>query len=305
MNDRFDCIIIGAGPAGLTAALYLARFRRRVLVVHDGTARALRIPQTHNVPGYADGVAGPALIDRMTAHAAAYGATILPGRVEVLAADDGGYACTLADCRTVRGRSVILATGILLNQVPLAHDAHEAAIDAGILRYCAVCDAYEHIDKAIGVIGCDESGVAQAMFLRRYSENITLIPRHFSELTDGDRRALFMAGVAVVDQAMIDLDPQADAMQLWLEGSLEPLRFDVVYPALGTRPRTELALALGLRVGDDGCLPATAPAGTDAPGFFAAGDVVAGLDQISVAMGHGAIAATKAHAWLRDVAGEI
>ena len=69
-----DCIIVGAGPAGLTAALYMARYRRRVLVLHDGTARALRIPLTHNAPGYPEGISGSDLIDRMARHALEYGA---------------------------------------------------------------------------------------------------------------------------------------------------------------------------------------------------------------------------------------
>src|SRR5688572_3653170 len=76
MPERWDCLIVGAGPAGLSAALYMARYHRTVLVLHDGKARALRIPQTHNVPGFPDGISGPALIERMTRHACEYGAVV-------------------------------------------------------------------------------------------------------------------------------------------------------------------------------------------------------------------------------------
>ena len=77
----WDCIVVGAGPGGLTAALYLARYRRRVLVVHDGKARALRIPLTHNVPGFPEGVCGTDLIEHMTEHATRYGAEMAEGHV--------------------------------------------------------------------------------------------------------------------------------------------------------------------------------------------------------------------------------
>jgi thioredoxin reductase (NADPH) len=300
MAEQFDCIIVGAGPAGLTAALYMARFRRRVLVVHDGTARALRIPLTHNVPGYVDGIAGPKLIERMSRHAEEYGATIVTGKVAAIEPKGTGFALGLEDGRSLPTRTVILATGIWLNQVPLPHDTHEAAIEAGILRYCAVCDAYEHIGKNIGVIGCDDSGVAQALFLRRYSDQVTLIPRTFSELSEEDRSQLADAGVRLIEQAMVDLEATPGSMLVWLEASLDPLRFDVIYPALGTRPRTDLARDLGLEVDDGGCLPPSSPMQTSIPGVFAAGDIVSGLDQISVAIGHGAVAATKAHGWLRE-----
>ena len=101
---------------------------------------------------------------------------------------------------------------------------------------------------------------------------------------------------------MAALRPRGDGFDVQLEGVDAPLAFDVVYPALGTRQRTELAAALGLRLDDAGAVPATAPLGTAVPGLYCAGDIVDGLDQISVAMGHGAAAATRAHNWLRQLA---
>jgi thioredoxin reductase (NADPH) len=89
-------------------------------------------------------------------------------------------------------------------------------------------------------------------------------------------------------------------MRLYLEGEPEPLAFDVIYPAFGTRPRNALAKALGIPIGEGGTVPADAPFGTACPGVYCAGDVVEGLDQISVAMGQAAVAATRAHNWLRE-----
>lgn len=298
--DLYDCIVVGAGPAGLSAALYLARYRRRTLVLHDDSARALRIPKTHNAPGFADGISGPDLIARMTNHAAEYGAQFDQARVSTAATDGDGFVLSADDGRQWRSRAVILATGINLNQIDLPHDDHEQAIRDNILRYCPVCDAYEHIDKRIGIIGCDESGAAEALFMRRYSRDITLVPRAFADLEADDLQQMRDAGIRVIENPVERYEPGAREMRIWLKGVSEPLSFDVIYPALGVTPRTGLAAQLGIAVDAKGRCQPGAVFATAVPGAWCAGDIVDGLDQISVAMGHGAIAGTKAHNWLRE-----
>ena len=302
-DNTADCIIIGAGPAGLTAALYMARYRRRVLVLHDGTARALRIPLTHNAPGYPEGISGPDLIDRMTRHAFDHGAEMTVARVRAARHDDAIFSLETDEGDMWQARTLILATGLHLNQIPLNHDTHEAAIRAAVLRYCPICDAYEHIDKMIGVIGCDTQGGNEAMFLRRFSRDVTLIPRSYAELTTQEREALEQAGITVMATPARAYRMDSDRLTVVLEDDTHRA-FDVVYPALGVRPRTELAEALGLAIDDSGCLDAQTPFETQVPGLYSAGDIVEGLDQINVAIAHGAIAATKAHNWLRERDGE-
>lgn len=300
----WECIIIGAGPAGLTAALYMARFRRKVLVLHDGSARALRIPKTHNAPGFPDGVTGPDLIARMSEHATGFGAEV--AEAEIVSAQQNGdrFELLSGDGRSWRTRSLILATGVAHNEIKIDTGGHQAAIAAGILRYCPVCDGYEHIDTAIGVIGCDSQGAAEALFLRRFSSDVTLVPLNFAELDKGELAAMREVGITVVEHPVARLDALPHRMDVYLEENAQPLSFDVVYPALGVTPRTELAAALGLSFCPSGELAMSAPFGTRVEGLYAAGDVVEGLDQISVAMGHGAVAATKAHNWLRERDGE-
>lgn len=292
-------VVIGAGPAGLTAALYLARFCRKVLVLHDGMSRALRIPKTHNVPGFPDGVAGAELIERMTRHAIHFGARIEEAAIERVERASGSFLLSASDAQ-YEARAVVLASGIVLNEIDLPHAVHEAAISAGVLRYCPVCDGFEHRDARIGVVGCDSNGAAEALFLRQYTRDITLMPLHHPDLSPAQARELSRAGIAIESGPLVRLEPNPDRMNVLLEGRGAPLTFDVIYPALGCRPRAELAAQLGIDLEDEGCVPLAAVTASSVPGFFAAGDVVAGLDQISVAMGHGALAATKAHNWLRD-----
>lgn len=96
-----DTLVIGAGPAGLTSAMYLSRFMRSCTVIHDGTARASRIPLTHNVPGFPDGVTGPDLLSKMLSHAAECGARIVEGHVVRLWTDDGNFCAELSDGATM------------------------------------------------------------------------------------------------------------------------------------------------------------------------------------------------------------
>lgn len=299
MADAWDCIIVGAGPSGLSAALYMARYRRKVLVLHDGTSRALRIPTTHNAPGFAGGISGPDLIERMVAHAMEYGAEVREASVTSAAKEGDRFHLATSDGERHSSLTLILATGTALNQIPLAHDVHEAAIQAGVLRYCPICDGYEHTGARIGVIGCDEQGASEALFLRQYSERVTLIPRAFTELTAAQLDELADSGISVIPRAAQRYEPRERYMEVHVEGQAEPLVFDVIYPALGCRQRTELAKALGLRVNEAGAVDARSPYGTTIAGLYCVGDIVDGLDQISVAMGHGAVAATRAHNYLR------
>ena len=303
MEQPWECIVVGAGPGGLSAALYMARFRRRVLVVHDGRSRALRIPRTHNVPGFPDGVEGPELVERMAGHARRYGARLLEAEV-VSARHDGTFVLDTADGRELRAESLVLATGLHLNEPPLPQREHEAAIRAGVLRYCPVCDGYEHAGQRIAVLGCDSAGAGEALFLRQYSDDITLLPMDMPELTAAQQQELADAGVVVETRRVTALRPRDDRFEVQLEGQAGPAVFGVVYPALGTRQRTGLAAMLGVPLDVAGAVDAHAPLGTAVAGLYCAGDIVDGLDQISVAMGHGAVAATRAHNWLRECHGE-
>lgn len=199
-----DVIIVGAGPAGLTAALYLARYRRAPLVMHDGKGRALRIPLARNAPGFPEGVRGRKLIALMARHAVQYGAEIEEAEVASIEAERGGFRLHLGDGSTRAGRAVLLATGVDLNQIELPEAVHEAAIQAGVLRYCPICDGYEHISKRIGVIGCDTNGAAEALFLRRYSSHVTLMPLNRSELSPAEVLDLAEAGSGWKEAAFSD-----------------------------------------------------------------------------------------------------
>jgi thioredoxin reductase (NADPH) len=302
-----DVLIVGAGPAGLTAGMYLARYRRRVRIVHDGSSRALWVPRSRNIPGFPEGIAGPDLIARMSDHAVRYGAEIVESRVEEIACgqNDEGFRTRLADGATIDARGLILATGVDTNLAELDSGDHNVAVRNGVLRYCPICDGFEHSDERIAVLGSDLHGAAEAMFLRQYSSDVTLIPKWQVALTDRQRSELEASGVDVLEGRVLRLDATEEAMFVTIEGETEPRRFDTLYPAFGSTPRSELAAMLGPLTDPNGCIPFGAFSDGLLPGVYAAGDVIEGLDQISVAIGQAVMAATRLHNWLREQDGHV
>lgn len=298
-----DALVVGAGPAGLTAALYLARYRRRVQVVHDCTSRTLWVPRSRNVPGFPDGIVGEELIARMTRHAARYGAVIVEGRVVEVSAGGSGFSARLESGALIEAAGIILATGVETNLARLDAGNHLAAVKAGVLRYCPICDGYEHSHERIAVLGSDLHGAAEAMFLRQYSSDVTLIPQWQVALTDAQRAELEASSVEVLEGRVSRIEATDNTMLVTIEGEAEPRCFDILYPAFGSTPRSEIAAMLGPHTDDKGCLPMSACLEGLMPGAYAAGDVIEGLDQISVAIGQGAMAATRLHNWLREQEG--
>ena len=297
MDQQIDCLIVGGGPAGLTAAIYLARFLRSVAVVDAGGSRARWIPTSHNHAGFPDGITGPELLHRMAEQAERYGAVIHRGKVDHTAPTDGGFAIEAGDLR-LTSRAVLIATGTTNHRPPGLHAAvHDAAVAAGLLRYCPVCDGFEARGQRIAVLGGDKHGAAEALFLRHYSAAVTLLPVRSADLDAEARKALADAGIAVFEAAVTHLDFSGGMVSVGLaDGQL--LSFDTMYAALGSTANSHLAEELGLSLINEACIPPGDHMTTSLEGVWAAGDIVAGLNQISVAMGHAAVAATAIHNWL-------
>lgn len=285
-----DCLIIGGGPAGLTAAIYAARFRLSVRVVDGGHSRAAMIPLTRNHAGFPDGISGPDLLARMREQAAKYGAEIVDGWVESLSRDGEGFIATTAAGR-IEARSVLLATGVTNRRPPMDEDLHAAAVEAGRLRYCPVCDGYEVIDRKVAVIGSGSHAAREALFLRAYTADVTLIaPTADDDLEPQDRRELGAAGIRLIDGPAREVALEAEGLGLTYQG--RRLVFDAVYPSMGSDVHSALAAEVGAERTEDGCIKVDSHQRTSVPGLYAAGDVVVGLDQISHAMGEAGVAAT-------------
>jgi thioredoxin reductase (NADPH) len=292
MADQLDCLVIGGGPAGLTAAIYLARFHLDILVVDGGKSRALWIPCTRNHAGFPEGISGKELLERMREQACKYGAKVENEFVTKLERDEqsGLFTVTWGSGSAVT-RSVLIATGVTNRRPPMDEDLHDEALSRGLVRYCPICDGYEVTDKRVGVIGSGSHGVAEAVFIRSYTADVTLIaPDKALRLKPEDSRKLRDAGIECVDgpaQAVA-----IDRNCIVVDTAEGHYAFDSIYPALGSDTHTQLAEMVGAELSGDDCIRVDSHQRTSVPGLYAAGDVVIGLDQISHAMGEGGVAAT-------------
>jgi thioredoxin reductase (NADPH) len=284
-----DCLIIGGGPAGLTAAIYLGRYRRTARVLDSGESRALKIPLTHNYAGF-KGIAGPDLLARLREQATSFGALIEPSRVESLKRGDDRFVAFTAG-ENIHARFVLLATG-LLDVSPELTGKQAAPADA--VRYCPICDGYEAMDRKVGVLGTLHDAGEKALFLRTYTRQVTVFATNATDKPADMRDQLLKAGIEIVANdgppKFIGIHGISMAVR---EGNRQVV--DVLYPALGCWPRSELALPYGAARDSVGCLKVDARQQTTVDGLYAAGDVVTDLHQLSVAIGHAAIAATAIH----------
>jgi len=291
-EPTLDCLVIGGGPAGLTAAIYLARFHLDILVVDGGKSRAAWIPCTRNHAGFPDGISGEELLERMRAQAQKYGAKIDTEQVTKLERDEetGLFTATWGSgCR--QARAVLLATGVTNRRPLMDEKLHDDALARGLIRYCPICDGYEVTDKKVGVLGSDSHGVAEALFIRSFTADVTLIaPDKAMRLKPEDQQRLHDSNIDCVDgptQAVAIADDS-----ITVDTADGHYTFDSIYPALGSDTHTQLAEMVGASLSKDCCIVVDSHQRASVVGLYAAGDVVIGLDQISHAMGEGGVAAT-------------
>lgn len=292
----FDCAVVGGGPAGLTAAIYLARFRRRVVLIDGGDSRASLIPRSHNHPGYPDGIHGNDLLERMRRQLLNYDVAVVSATVTQAEIGSDGLIGLVAG-RNIAASHLILATGIRDRMPPIAGARDH--VREGLIRQCPVCDAYEVTGQPVAVIGTAECAAGEALFLSHYTPDITLLTLGEDlSLSDRIMGKLADAGVKIVRDPVLDWDFGRASVAVRFAGGHED-RFAALYSGLGNDPRNDLAAGLGLDLADDGRILTNPHQQTSVANVFAAGDVVTGLNQIAVAMAQAEIAATRIHSLLR------
>ncbi|MGK9055501.1 NAD(P)/FAD-dependent oxidoreductase [Neorhizobium petrolearium] len=294
-----DAIVIGAGPGGMTAAIYLARLNRRIVIVDSGESRASLIPRSHNHPAFPDGIQGGELLRRMKLQLQNLRVELIRGVVSQVRQSDGTFVVEF-DGKEIRAHNIILATGVEDNLPAIENVAD--FVQSGHLRLCPICDGYEIAGRPAVVIGATERAAAEAKFLKSFTSDITILTLGEPlEVKEGTMRGLARDGIVIRHEVLLRCQRAKEAtVDLVLDGS-SPLEGVVIYSALGARPRSALADSLGVRLEEDKRIQVDPHSATSIPGFYAVGDVVTGLNQIGVAMAQGEIAAVAVHNRLREM----
>ncbi|MDX1838074.1 NAD(P)/FAD-dependent oxidoreductase [Legionella taurinensis] len=292
-----DCIIIGGGPAGLVAGMYLARFRREVMIFDTLNSRASYIPMSHNYPGFARGISGMTILKRLKQQLGSYNVPFINEKVESISKNSSDNFIIQSDNETKSARNVILATGIS-DYEPHFINLH-AGLKRGLIRHCPVCDAYEVMNKKIAVIGNAKKGLEECMFLRHYTSQITLITLdNRNNWSTQDQKKIKDANIKIISNNITHIKLLKNTLEITLEDN-NTLTFDSLYSAMGCKKNNDLAQSLNAKI-KKGELIVDTHQQTSVKGLFAAGDIVSGLNQICVAQAQGAIAATAIHKRLSE-----
>ncbi|MFS2024772.1 NAD(P)/FAD-dependent oxidoreductase [Massilia sp. CT11-137] len=295
----YDTLIVGGGPGGLTAAIYLRRFTRNVALVDKGNSRLRLIPVSHNYPGFPEGVPGHILLGNLASQLQRYGGSVMPGEIVDLRIEDGLFVGDyqpegIDDIVRIRAHTVLLATGVADAGLPIEN--WREAVAFGSVRLCPVCDGFDVIDKRIAVATSDVNPVGHALFMRTFSADVTLFERGSpSMLGADDRRRLDAAGVRIVDSPLLSVTLDASMKPVLHTEDGQDHEADVFYPMLGENARSGLAAKLGARTAQCDEIVVDDHQQTTVPGLYAIGDVVVGLNQIAVAAGQAARAAVRIH----------
>ena len=298
--DKYDIIIIGAGPGGLTAGIYAGRQGTKNLIIDRDLAGGLgrEVPEMENYPGF-DNISGLELIEKMKAQATKN--TELHEMEEVLeiTQSDDEYRFTV---KTNKGeylsKTIILATGS--SHRHLEAKGEEEYKGKGV-SYCATCDGFFFAGRDIIMVGGGNSALQEALYLKNLGANVTVVHRrdefraqkHLQNLIKEKEIPTIMN--ATVEEIKGDMLVESVTLKDTQTGELKDIETNGVFISVGYLPHTELAKQLGVELDESGHIIIDKDQKTNVDYVYAIGDVCVGLKQWVVACGEGAVAATSAY----------
>jgi thioredoxin reductase (NADPH) len=295
-TQAFEVVVVGGGPAGLSAALYTTRLGHDTALVDRGGGRAAMMVDTHNVIGVPESVSGNEFLRTAREQLAEYGTTLARDFVtEIERTDDGRFSLEGDDGVYVAER-VVLATGFTDERPdpPLPRTGRG-------LHYCLHCDAYMFVDESVYVMGHSDSAAYVAMIMLNFTDEVDLLLRGADPTWSDETDRLVRAHpIDIVEEDVAGLTRGDDG---WLEslefedGQVREYRGG--FAMYGSNYNTDLAEQLGVQLNDDGTVDVDDHGRTSVDGVYAVGDIVPGHNQIPVAMGMGAKAGIAIHMELR------
>ncbi|WP_026909010.1 thioredoxin-disulfide reductase [Paucisalibacillus globulus] len=302
----YDVIIAGAGPAGMTAAVYASRANLDTLMIERGIpgGQMANTEDVENYPGY-DHILGPDLSNKMFDHAKKFGAEYAYGDIKGVE-DRGDYKLVKAGSKEYKTRTIIITTGAQYKKLGIPG---EEELGGRGVSYCAVCDGAFFKEKELMVIGGGDSAVEEGVYLTKFASKVTIVHRR------DELRAQKILQQRAFDNEKVDFiwDTTVEKIN-GTDGKVSSLTLkdvntgeeydksaDGVFVYIGMVPLSEPFQSLGI-TNDEGYIETDANMETNVPGVFAAGDIRdKKLRQIVTATGDGAIAAEAAQAYIEEL----
>ncbi len=295
MKDSFECIIIGGGIAGLQAAIQLGRYQRKVLVIDSNNGRSTICKGYHNILGWPNGISGEKLRELGRQHAEKYNVTFLEDKVITAIKDNRFYILTTEKEKSYKTKTILLATGIT-DRIPNIKNLKRCL---GLSIYvCPDCDGYEVANKSVLVLGSGEAGANLALALTYWTETITYVNHDGQKIENSLRNILYESNIGYREEKIGEVITEGASIfkgiKLQNGDTLYAERAFIGFG--GNEVHTELAKQLGVNLlKNKHVIVDSRTKETNISGIWAAGDIVAHSQQVTIAMGDGAQAAVWIH----------
>ena len=303
--EKYDIIIIGAGPGGLTAGIYAGRQGTKNLIIDRDLAGGIgrEVPEMENYPGF-ESISGLELIEKMKVQATRNCNLHEMEEVTEIEQTDNEYRFTVKTSKdTYQSRAIIIATGS--SHRHLNAKGEEEFKGKGV-SYCATCDGFFFAGRDIIMVGGGNSALQEALYLKNLGANVTLVHRrdefraqkHLQDMIEKEGINTILN--ATVEEIKGEMLVESVILKDTVTGELKEVPTNGVFISVGYIPHTELATQLGVDLDETGHIIIDKDQKTNIDYVYAIGDVCVGLKQWVVACGEGAVAATSAYHDLKE-----